>query len=661
MKTGTREIISGTEMEGDQVTGGDNGELYIDDLPPHQRIGPYEIIGEVGQGGTATVYEATDTRTGQTVALKVLSPFGAMSPQQRRALVTRLEREAQALQRFAHPNVARVYEVGSAGQTSARLYYLAMEFLRGETLRARLDRTGPLPLHEVVDIVDQVASGIDAVHRSGFVHRDIKPGNIMLLDRGLVKVMDFGIARQSDDTIVTQAGAVIGSPAYMSPEQATGEPATESADIWSLGVITYELLTGRQPFVAASIPSTLYKIAHEDPAPMGDAVPANVAQVVRRALSRNAPERYASGHEFAQAFREAVANAPVVRRARPAPVTPASPALVIPATTAAPTAIIKPKRTWLFAAFIALFATLAATAMLLRRPSAPVASITPSAATPSPLPTLVAVSNRTKPASPSPSPRVMPTVVAKSTPTPVPTSIPTPASTPIPAQIATPVPTSSPAPVPIATPTPKPSVAAIIIAAPTPKASRPTPRAKVPTPGPRPLTPKSATPEEGFVFGELVPESRAPGSPAPSNVPTPRGEIAPSVEPTVPKKGDTGELHDFTTEQLNALAARLGGQWTGRHTGQSAFLTIDPPTGDNRAFSGNMTVRTAHGTVFLRIKGRVSDNGTVTFTEEQILDSPAPRSWDTGTNTGTLGIGKTLSGSGMDDKGRRYRFSFTKQ
>jgi hypothetical protein len=214
-----------------------------------------------------------------------------------------------------------IYDIGEeAGQ-----HFIVMEYLDGETLRERT-RLAPIPPPEAAAILRQVASGLDAVHQAGIVHRDIKPSNVMLLPSGQAKLMDFGVARQHEDTLVTQAGAIVGSPVYMSPEQVNGEEHEAGSDLWALGIILYEMLAGHAPFGGETIPNVLYQVAHATPAPLAGA-PAAVQQVLNRALDKNPAHRYQSGKEIADAFDAALA-AP-----RPAPVplaVPASPAPRLP-------------------------------------------------------------------------------------------------------------------------------------------------------------------------------------------------------------------------------------------------------------------------------------------------------------------------------------------
>lgn len=611
-----------------------------------RKIGRYTVLGEVGHGGTATVYEAVDTNTEQIVALKVLSPFLHLSTQQQRAMVTRLEREAEALARFAHPNVARIFEAGAVGDNpETRAHYLAMEFLRGETLRDRLDRAGLPSLSEAADIIDQAASGIDAVHRVGFIHRDIKPSNIMIVDQDLVKIMDFGIARQSDDTMVTQVGAVIGSPSYMSPEQAIGEAATEYADLWSLAVVAYEMVSGQQPFRGANIPATLYQITHSDPAPLSPSVPPTVEAVLRRALARDPAARFYSGLEFAKAFR--AATQPVSARI-PRPVATSTSPVLSTATVAAPSpataAPTSRKRSGL------LMASLLTVPLLFVLPWATQRLINPSPARRG------VASSESRPA-PSPKAASLPKSKARTTPV-VKTHKAPPTTRTVavasPAFVATPTASPTPRATPIPTATPVPTAAPsvrIVEATPTLPAPKPSPRLRprivrrrertVAPPGPR-------RDSGGLIFGELVP-SPAPEKPVESATPAPIVPLvpAPPSEPAEPARQPDPDTLE-----------KIGGQWKGTHSGQPALLTLDLPSGPNNTVKGNLSVRTREGTVFLTITGLVAASGAVVLTEQQVIDAPGPRSWDTGTNTGILNANGIFAGTGVDRRGRRYTWTF---
>lgn len=285
-----------------------------------KKLGPYKLKREVGRGEASTVYEAIDTRIGRTVAVKVQSVPSNMLPAERESLKRRMDREARAIGRLSHPNIAKIYVVGEQGS----LNYLVMEYLDGISLQQRLD-TGPLTPAESADILSQVAAGLEAVHAEGIVHRDIKPSNIMVLPDGSVKLTDFGLAHAADDPSLTSHGQVIGSPLYMSPEQANGQPATAASDVWALGVLLYHMLTGKSPFAAETVPAVLYKVVHEEPE-IPSSFPEEIGNVLRQALDKNPERRFTSASALANAFRENLNDPTVVihKQALP-PLVPAVP------------------------------------------------------------------------------------------------------------------------------------------------------------------------------------------------------------------------------------------------------------------------------------------------------------------------------------------------
>ncbi len=284
---------------------------------PYSILGHYQLLREAGRGGMSVVYEAIDNRIDRRVALKLLLLQAPVGAEAQDARLARFKRESRAIARLSHPNIVTIYDIGEEDAQ----HFIVMEYLDGETLRERTQQ-GPIPPSEAAAILRQVASGLDAVHEAGIVHRDIKPSNVMLLPSGLVKLMDFGVARQHEDTMVTQAGAIVGSPVYMSPEQVNGEEHEAASDLWALGVILYEMLAGHAPFGGQTIPNVLYQVAHAAPAPLPDAPPA-VQRVLDRALDKNPANRYRSGKEMADAFDAALAPPRPAPAARPTSFAPA--------------------------------------------------------------------------------------------------------------------------------------------------------------------------------------------------------------------------------------------------------------------------------------------------------------------------------------------------
>ena len=275
----------------------------------------YRLLREMGRSSLSVVWEAVDAQVGRRVAIKVLAVPATMGMRERAA---RMEREARVVSRLVHPNLVTIHEVGrEEGQP-----YLVMEYLTGRTLRGRL-RGGPLTLDEAARVLDQAAAGLDAVHAAGVIHRDIKPDSFMILPDGTVKLMDFGLARQEDDTIVTQADMMVGSPTYMAPEQISGDAVGPAGDIWALGVILYEMLAGRPPFVGDRIVAVLEQITTADPPPLRS-VPPPVRMVLSRALAKNPAGRHPSAGALADDLRAALLAAPT-----PPPIVPAPPTAAV--------------------------------------------------------------------------------------------------------------------------------------------------------------------------------------------------------------------------------------------------------------------------------------------------------------------------------------------
>ena len=222
--------------------------------------GKYEILGEIGRGGMATVYKARQINLDRIVALKVLPPQFTHDME----FVKRFQDEARNAARVTHPNLITIHDVGN----EQNLYYISMEFLSGETLRDRIVREGALPESDIKRIIEPVASGLQVAHSKHLIHRDIKSSNIFLTEEGRPVLMDFGIAKALDSTQkMTQSGTVLGTPEYMSPEQARGDVTDARGDIYSLGIVMYEMATGRLPFQGDHPLSTLHMIATQPPTP----------------------------------------------------------------------------------------------------------------------------------------------------------------------------------------------------------------------------------------------------------------------------------------------------------------------------------------------------------------------------------------------------------
>ncbi|GIX27373.1 MAG: hypothetical protein KatS3mg123_1254 [Burkholderiales bacterium] len=266
-----------------------------------RRLGRYEILGELGKGAMGVVYRAIDPVLQRTVAVKTIPMY--LDPSEQAEYEARFYHEAKAAGRLSHPNIVTIYDVGKSGDTT----YMAMELLEGQDLKSLLAPKKPLPIPQALDIAAQVADGLAYAHEHEVVHRDVKPANLMITRSGLVKIMDFGIARMRASEIRTQTGVLLGSPSYLSPEQVLGKRADHRSDIFSLGIVLYEMLTGERPFTGAEITAIMYQIVHLSPrAPsvLNPEVPEILNFVVAKALAKSPEDRYQDAREFAADLRE---------------------------------------------------------------------------------------------------------------------------------------------------------------------------------------------------------------------------------------------------------------------------------------------------------------------------------------------------------------------
>ncbi|HEY6390974.1 MAG TPA: protein kinase, partial [Bryobacteraceae bacterium] len=270
-----------------------------DPVAPGTMIAHYRVVSRLGQGGMGAVYLADDTRLGRRVALKVLTPEVAADPDR----MQRFVQEAKLASALTHPNVAYIHEIGQDGE----LWFLAMEYVDGSPLSARIQE-GALKVSGILQIGIQVADALDDAHSKGIVHRDIKPANLMLTPRGHVKVLDFGLAKlekalknTQDTQLLTSAGLVLGTVEYMSPEQALGREVDHRTDIFSLGVVLYEMATGRLPFAGANSSETMARILQAQPDAMARfnyEAPEELERVVRKCLEKERERRYQSAREL---------------------------------------------------------------------------------------------------------------------------------------------------------------------------------------------------------------------------------------------------------------------------------------------------------------------------------------------------------------------------
>jgi serine/threonine-protein kinase len=312
-------------------------ERYADDK--HR----YRLESRIATGGMGEVWRATDTTLGRPVAIKLLKHEYADDPQFR----ARFEIEARHAASLHHPGVASVYDVGeAAGEDGIPRPFLVMELVDGQPLSALIRGGRPLDPAAVRDLLAQAADAIGAAHRAGIVHRDLKPANLLVTRDRKVKITDFGIARATEGVGLTGTGQVMGTPQYLSPEQARGNPATPASDVYSLGVVGFECLTGHRPFEAESPVATALAHLNDPVPPLPASVPADLAAVIQRALSKDPAQRYADGDTFATALRdpgavppaadlptEVVAPVPMAERTQVLTGVPAAPAPVPPTPT----------------------------------------------------------------------------------------------------------------------------------------------------------------------------------------------------------------------------------------------------------------------------------------------------------------------------------------
>ena len=298
-------------------------------LAPGTTVGHYRVEALIGQGGMGEVYRAQDTTLGREVALKVL-PTDLVD---HAARLGRFVHEARSASALNHPHVVTIYEIGEASAGAAPpVHFIAMELVRGDTLRTLIDQRR-LDLKKAIEVLAQVADGLAAAHGAGLVHRDLKPDNIMVTQAGYAKILDFGLAKLRDGSVLdagggvttmaapTAPGVVLGTVGYMSPEQAQGQPVDHRSDVFSFGCVLYEATTGRRAFAGDSAIDTLHRIVYDEPAPVTDYVQdaaPELRHLVRKCLVKSPDERY-------QSMREVVIDLRDLRRQLEPSVTAAAP------------------------------------------------------------------------------------------------------------------------------------------------------------------------------------------------------------------------------------------------------------------------------------------------------------------------------------------------
>jgi serine/threonine-protein kinase len=644
----------------------------------------YNLIRVVGRGGMSTVYEAEDRRMGRRVAVKVLAPPFGSTHDDVNALRSRMMREARAIAALSHPNIVTIYDVGTENDQD----YLVMEYLKGETLRERM-KGAPFSLTEVSGVLSQVAAALDTVHAAGIVHRDLKPSNIMILPSGQVKLMDFGVARHQDDTMVTQVGMIVGTPTFMAPEQVRGELGTGASDIWALGILTYQMIAGRLPFPGKQIPAILHQVAYDDPPPIEELSP-RAQSVIDRALQKDPGARYATATEMASAFAAAIAPETPAVSAAIAPETPAVAEPIVPlpeetATIAAPTWDIAgdqpgpsvppvnpdgktqdtipaslnprapriprplpepPARRRHGAQALALlvlatcaFAGVYAMTAQRNRPVAPMsaqhthgqnATVAKRAWTePKAVSTASVTSSGDRTASHKRTHRAL-LLHRRSA-----QAIPEAASHhPTQAHARWEAAQSRPVREAAGIATRDRSDEADTHAKATPAAARRIPKAQTVT-----------SPEE-----HTIPRSDTDSAPS-----VPDSSVNSSDTPQGDDQGDSTSGSD--SDDGPHHKSPVSGVWRGRIWHNPATLTVYPHSG--RKFTGSLSVHTPEGRVRVAVTGQVSKSGDVTIHENQVTSAERPHSWDLGDYTGHLGDG-SMQGSGHDVRGRSYPWSMSR-
>ena len=270
----------------------------------------YRTIERIGSGGMADVYKAMDEVLGRTVAVKIMHPHYADDP----TFVQRFRHEAQSAANLSHPNIVNIYDWGQQGDT----YYIVMEYVKGTDLKALIAQRGPADPVKATEYAAQICAGLSVAHGYGIIHRDIKSHNLVLTPDGTIKIMDFGIAR-AVDSMMTQTGSVLGTAQYVSPEQAQGRELTPGSDLYSLGVVLYEMTTGQLPFDGDTPVSVALKHVNEDAVPprqVRPSIPPAIEAVIMRAMEKDPTRRYTSAEQMRDDLLRAAQGRPVAATPR---------------------------------------------------------------------------------------------------------------------------------------------------------------------------------------------------------------------------------------------------------------------------------------------------------------------------------------------------------
>ena len=504
-----------------------------------RRLGAYRIQKLKGEGGFAAVYLAVHESLGRPVAVKVLWPHLARNPD----FVGRFLREARAVAALRHPNIVQVYDVGQEGE----YYYIIMDYIEGTSLLDLLRSKKRVDLTTALSIVEQIGAALDYAHDKGVVHRDVKPSNILLDGSGKAYLSDFGIAKAAWTSQLTRTGISIGTPEYMSPEQAEGREVDHRSDLYSLGIVLYEMLCGSPPFSAETPLAVVYKQVKETPPPFSTwkvKVPKGVEDVVMKAVAKDPSQRFQSGAEMASALERAVRGVPAIPKAEVAERVSPPPRVATP----------KPKKVaprWRLAGAAVLGVAVLATGLLLAMGP----SISTHNPTPTPTPTARLISTRA------------PAAIATSTHTGTPTATST-SPTQVPAvpeasQTATLTPTKTWSPVPTntrvapsATNTPLPPQPTNTQVSPSATNTPPPQPTNTPPPAPTDTPEPTRTPRP---LPTVVPPT---DTPEPTRTPRPLPTVAPTDTPEPPPSGSALRLPPFPPADavsMSLLATAIAG------------------------------------------------------------------------------------------------------
>jgi tRNA A-37 threonylcarbamoyl transferase component Bud32 len=269
-------------------------------------LGRYKIIKEIGRGAMGIVYQGYDPKIDRVVALKTIRKDRLAESRDVEDLVMRFQKEVQATGKLVHPNIIVIYDTGEDKERA----YIAMEYVEGDTLENVIQKGIRFPMEKIIDMIEQICDGLEYTHGQGIVHRDLKPSNIMLVQGKKVKIADFGISKAvgAASSPLTQAGILLGTPSYMSPEQIAGTEINGRSDLFSLGIILYQLLTGEKPFVGDNIPTLLYNIVNKDPvspSQVDSSIPSVFDDVITKALAKDPDKRYRRARDFVEDLKRA--------------------------------------------------------------------------------------------------------------------------------------------------------------------------------------------------------------------------------------------------------------------------------------------------------------------------------------------------------------------